>query len=92
MKIADFPPGLISRRAFPIDQGRVVVEEHWDISVPGCPLIRSPWHGPLNQPLANKYIRQITMTAEEYMRKRNLSADMGNQQTGRANECRQALV
>jgi hypothetical protein len=65
MKIADFPPGLISRRALPIDQGRMVVEEHWDISVPGCPLVRSPWHSPLN-PVADKYIRQVTMTAEEY--------------------------
>lgn len=59
------PPGLIHRRTFPIDRGRWVMEEKWDISVPGCPMIRSPWQPPpLHQ--GNIYIRQVEMTAEEH--------------------------
>jgi hypothetical protein len=59
------PPGLLSRRFFPIDRGRWVMEEKWNIDVPGCPLIRSPWlPGPFNDgPI---FIRQVEMTAEEY--------------------------
>lgn len=64
MKIADNPPGLISRRMFPIDQGRVCVEEHWDISASGCPMIQNPWLPPLRE--GNNYIRQVTMTEAEY--------------------------
>lgn len=63
MNIADQPPGLISRRAFPTDGGRIVIEEHWDISVAGCPMIRSPWHPQL---LGNEFIRRVTMTESEF--------------------------
>lgn len=50
---------------FRIGGGKVVIQEEWDIDVPGCPMIRSPWHaapadaGPL-------YVRQVEMTEEEY--------------------------
>jgi hypothetical protein len=67
MMIDDHPPGLISRRAFPTNEGRVVVEEHWDISVPGCPMIRSPWYMP-SAP-GNEFIRQVIMTEAEYQAK-----------------------
>ena len=63
-KIADFPPGLMSRRMIPIDQGRVVVEERWNIDVPGCPLIKSPWHPFEGGP---EIIRQVVMTEREYL-------------------------
>jgi hypothetical protein len=62
----DFPPGLTRRRMFPIDRGRVVVEEHWDLNVPGCPMIHSPWvNNPLKAP-DGKYVRQIEMTKEQF--------------------------
>lgn len=56
---------LIYRRVFHIDQGRVVIEEKWDLTHPDCPFIRIPWdefHGPLG----NRAYRQVTMTAEEF--------------------------
>jgi hypothetical protein len=51
---------------FRIDRGRVVVQEEWNIDIPGCPMIRSPFHSQLGNsgPL---YIRQIEMTEEEYL-------------------------
>ncbi len=58
-------PGLLYRRAFPIDQGRIVVEEKWDIDVPGCPYIRSPWHSGLEP--GPVFVRQVTMTVAEYV-------------------------
>lgn len=64
MEIDKNPPGLISRRMFPIDQGRVVMEEHWDINVPGCPMIRNPWNPLVSD--ASNCIRQVVMTREEY--------------------------
>lgn len=59
-------PGLIYRRVFPIDRGRVCVEEKWNIDAPGCPLIRSPWlPGPFNDgPI---FIRQVEMTEAEFL-------------------------
>lgn len=65
MEIDANPPGLVGRRSFPIDGGRWVMEERWDISVPGCPMIRSPWLvGPFNDgPI---FLRQVVMTAEEH--------------------------
>lgn len=64
MQIDDRPPGLLSRRMFPVDMGRVVVEEEWDVSAPGCPLIRNPWsQAPLE---GHRYFRQVKMTREEY--------------------------
>lgn len=58
--------GLIYRRMFPIDHGRVVVEEEWNIDAPGCPLIRSPWvTGPFNDgPI---FVRQVVMTTTEFI-------------------------
>lgn len=56
---------LIYRRMFPIDQGRVVVEEKWDLTHPDCPFIRNPWDEFVG-PLGNRGYRQITMTEAEY--------------------------
>lgn len=65
MKIDPNPPGLLKRRFFPIDRGRWVMEEEWNLDVPGCPMIRSPWlPGPFNT--GPVFIRQVEMTAEEY--------------------------
>lgn len=65
MSIPDRHPGLLSRRAFQVDRNRVVVEERWDIDVPGCPMIRNPWL-PSMQASGWLYVRQIEMTADEY--------------------------
>lgn len=64
----DRPPGLIKRRMFPIDRGRVVVEEHWDVDVPGCPMIRNPWVNPLEVIGGSKIVRQVEMTRLDYDR------------------------
>ena len=65
MSIPDRPPGLMSRRMFPIDRGRVVVEERWNIDTPGCPLIRNPWARNSLQP-GPLVVRQLEMTAEDF--------------------------
>ena len=65
MKIDPNPPGLLYRRTFPIDRGKWIMEEKWDIGVPGCPLIRNPWM-PYAQNQGNIYYRQLEMTAEEH--------------------------
>lgn len=56
---------LIYRRMFPIDQGRVVVEEKWDLTHPDCPFIRNPWNEFIG-PLGNRAYRQVAMTETEY--------------------------
>ena len=65
MPIADRPPGLLSRRAFCVDRDRVVVEERWDIDVPGCQMVRNPWL-PSMQISGSLYVRQVEMTTDEY--------------------------
>ncbi len=65
--IADCPPGLIRRFAFPIEDGeRVCIEEHRDLSVPGSPMIRSPWVLPSSYAAGDKHVRQVIMSAAEY--------------------------
>lgn len=67
MKISDRPPGLIGRRMFTIDRGNVIVEEHWDISVPGCHLIRNQF---VNTRLTGpKIVRQVEMSADDFKRR-----------------------
>lgn len=65
MKIDQRPPGLLSRRTFPIDRGRVVVEERWNIDTPGCPMIRNPW-SLANWPPGPIVVRQREMTEDEF--------------------------
>lgn len=65
--IDNYPPGLLSRRWFPIDRGRIVVHEEWDIDVPGCPIIRSPWHAGIGD-AGSRFVRQVVMTEEEFRR------------------------
>jgi hypothetical protein len=63
VEIRDRPPGLMSRIAF--DSGnKVVVDETWNIDVPGCPMIRNPW-ATISQP-GNIYVRRMELTPEEY--------------------------
>jgi hypothetical protein len=64
MSINQRPPGLLSRRMFPIYRGSVIVEERWDIEAPGCPLIESPWG--VNS-LEGRFVkRQREMTEQEF--------------------------
>ena len=58
--------GLLSRRMFHIDRGRVIVEEEWNIDESGCPLIRSPWTQMNNLHPGPIFVRQIEMTTEEF--------------------------
>jgi hypothetical protein len=51
---------------FPINNGRVVVQEEWNIDIPGCPLVRSPFLGNDFGERQSRYIRQIEMTELEY--------------------------
>lgn len=56
---------LIYRRVVPIDQGKVLVEEKWDLTHPDCPFIRNPWDDFVG-PFGNRAYRQVVMTKEEY--------------------------
>lgn len=56
---------LIYRRVFPINQGRVVIEEKWDLTHPDSPWIRNPW-SPYQGPLESPQYRQVVMTQEEF--------------------------
>lgn len=60
---SDAPNGLIYRRAQPDGNGRVVLEELWDIDVPGCPMIRNPWSPQLP---GHIFIRRLIMSDREY--------------------------
>lgn len=64
VEINNNPPGLISRRTFPIDRGQWVMHEEWDIDAPGCPMVRSPYHSQLTG--GNRFVRQVIMSAEEH--------------------------
>ena len=63
-QIDNNPPGLVHRRAFR-DGGKVIVQEEWNIDVPGCPLIRSPWNPPPEN-YGSIWIRQIVMSEDEF--------------------------
>jgi hypothetical protein len=60
-------PGLLKVYVVHRDDSQVVVNEEWDIRVPGCPMIRNPWAQQLGWaiPSGNHYIRQLTLTPEE---------------------------
>lgn len=66
MDIATHPPGLIKRWMFPIHGGNVIVEEVWDIRVPGCPLIKNPWTLNSLETAGGIIKRQRQMTEEEF--------------------------
>jgi hypothetical protein len=57
-------PGLIKRFFWPALDGSYVMQEEWDIDVPGCPMVRSPWHK--NPPDGSIFVRLVTLTAAEY--------------------------
>ena len=65
MRISDRPPGLLARRVFSGDQDRVVIEENWDLNVPGCPMIRNPWLAPM-QTRGARYVRHVEMTERQF--------------------------
>jgi hypothetical protein len=67
MKIDPKPPGLISRWMFPIHAGNVIVEEVWDIRVPGCPLIANPWAINPLEALGGIVKRQREMSMAEFV-------------------------
>lgn len=54
---------LVSRRVYPIGDGRVVVDEVWDLKHPDCPFVQSPFSNAL---LSNPGVRQTVMTDREY--------------------------
>lgn len=60
---------LISRRYFDIDQGRVCIEEVWDLKHPECPFIHNPWLGAIGQcdPVSGRHVRQVVMSNEEFV-------------------------
>lgn len=64
----DAPPGLLSRRMFRVDRGRVVVQEEWKIDEPGCPMIQNLWINPMQLAQGSRYIRQVEMTDDEFAR------------------------
>ena len=55
---------LLSERAFPVDDGRWVVERRWDLDHPRCPMMRSPYHSQLSD--AHIYVEQIVLTEQKY--------------------------
>ena len=63
-EIDPFPPGLLSRRAFPTKDGRIAIVEKWNIDTPGCPMIRNPWY---SASLDHSIVfREVIMSGEEY--------------------------
>ena len=63
------PPGLLKTYIVHRDENQVIVNEEWDISVPGCPVIRNPWMTQgLSAPTTNHYIWQRVLTPEEFER------------------------
>lgn len=56
--------GLLKEVAFPIDMGRWVVERHWDLKSPGCPVVLSPFHSQLGN--KDVWIEQRILAAMEY--------------------------
>lgn len=67
MGIAHHPPGLTNRYVYSRRDRVVVVDETWDVSVSGCPMIPVPWgqHRTLVWPL---WARRVEMTQEEFNR------------------------
>jgi len=57
---------LISRRFFPIDQGKVVMHEVWDRYHPSCPFIVNPFNQLAAVTGGDAVIRQKVLTADEY--------------------------
>lgn len=71
MRNVQTTPGLLKAYIVHRDDSQVVVNEEWDISVPGCPMIRNTWAQQLGLAVqtGNHYIRQMVLTpreAEEY--------------------------
>ena len=42
MRIDPFPPGLVNRYVYSRRDRTVVIDETWDVSVSGCPMIPIP--------------------------------------------------
>lgn len=59
------PPGLMSREAFHIGTDVVIVDETWNIDVPGCPMIRNPWTAS-SQQVGSIFVRRLKMTENEF--------------------------
>jgi hypothetical protein len=64
VQIDECPPGLVSR-SMSRRNGRVIIEEHWNIDTPGCPMIRNPWVSNPSEP-GPHYVRVVEMSEAEY--------------------------
>lgn len=62
----NFENALVSRRYFPIDGDRVVVEEVWNLSHPESPFVSVPF-GLYPKP-TGEHIRQVIMSSKEFWR------------------------
>lgn len=62
MRIDPHPPGLIRRHIYSRRDRVVIVDETWDVSVPGCPMIRVDW-GAMAWPY---WLRRVEMTQAEF--------------------------
>lgn len=63
MPIDLFPPGLVNRYVYSRRDRVVMVDETWDLSVAGCPMIPNPWGGVISWPY---WVRRVEMTQEEF--------------------------
>ncbi len=64
MRIDPFPKGLVNRYVYSRWDRTVVVDETWDVSVSGCPMVPVPWaEMPPTWPL---WVRRVEMTQEQY--------------------------
>lgn len=65
MKIADNPPGLVSREIVSVRDGIAKVREEWDITVPGCPMIINPFNPPPDAANVTGCVRIFDMPLEQ---------------------------
>lgn len=63
----DPAPGLIERKAFSLPNHLVVVEEKWNIAVPGCPMILNPFVLQARRGWSH-WTRRLRLTQDEFNR------------------------
>lgn len=64
VRIDPFPPGLVNRYVYSRRDRVVVMEETWDVSTPGCPMVPVPF-GQSAQ-VWPYWARRVEMTQEEF--------------------------
>lgn len=65
LRIDPFPPGLVNRYVYSRRDRAVVVDETWDLSVSGCPMISVPW-GEVANTVWPYWVRRVEMTQAEF--------------------------